>query len=98
MTNSPPCPVTNRVLPFRSKSQESLSTPFNLQCRNGTFLVPQRVKNLPTIFDAMFPAKFPLRNELPARLDAWLNLSHREKASVFIIVKTRAITTTWQDQ
>lgn len=41
---------------------------------------------------AMLPAKFVVPRALPARLEAWLNLSHREKASVFIIVSTRAIT------
>ena len=29
---------------------------------------------------------------LEARLDAWLNLSHREKARVFVIVRTSAMT------
>ena len=30
---------------------------------------------------------------LEARLDAWLNRSHREKATVFVMVRIRATTT-----
>ena len=41
---------------------------------------------------ARLPARFVLLNALPARFDAWLNLSHREKASVFMMVRTRAMT------
>ena len=43
----------------------------------------------------MFPAKFlanpPPTNALLARFDAWLNLSHLEKATVFVSVRTKAI-------
>lgn len=41
---------------------------------------------------AMLPARLPLPKAEPARFDAWLNLSHREKARVFMMVKTRAMT------
>lgn len=40
---------------------------------------------------AMLVAMLPPK-ALPAMLDAWLNLSHREKARVFIMVSTRAMT------
>lgn len=33
----------------------------------------------------------PPLNALPARLDAWLNLSHLENATVFVIVNINAI-------
>ena len=45
----------------------------------------------PTIFDAMLPARLPPEKAEPARFDAWLNLSQREKARVFMIVKMSAI-------
>lgn len=48
-------------------------------------------KNLPIILLAMLPARLVPLNALPARLEAWLNLSHREKASVLVIVKTSAM-------
>jgi hypothetical protein len=35
----------------------------------------------------------PPLKALPAMFEAWLNLSHREKARVFIMVRTRAMTT-----
>lgn len=41
---------------------------------------------------AMLPARFVVPSALPAKLEAWLNLSQREKASVFIIVRTSAMT------
>lgn len=41
---------------------------------------------------AMLPAMLPVLKAEPAMLEAWLNLSHREKASVFMTVKTRAMT------
>lgn len=41
---------------------------------------------------ASVPARFVLLNALPARLDAWLNLSQRENASVFMTVSTSAMT------
>ena len=44
------------------------------------------------MLDAMVPARFPPEKALPARFEAWLNLSHREKARVFMIVRTRAMT------
>lgn len=40
---------------------------------------------------AMFPAIPPEYIALPAKLDACENLSHREKARVFVMVKTKAI-------
>lgn len=44
------------------------------------------------MFVAMLPAKFPVPNALPAKFEAWPNLSHLEKASVFIMVRTKAMT------
>jgi hypothetical protein len=44
------------------------------------------------MFVAMDPAMLPPEKADPAKLDAWLNLSHLENASVFIIVKTSAMT------
>jgi len=41
---------------------------------------------------ATVPARFPVENAVPARFDAWLNLSHLENASVFVMVNTSAIT------
>lgn len=41
---------------------------------------------------AMLPARLLVPKALPARLEAWLNLSQREKARVFIMVRTRAMT------
>lgn len=41
---------------------------------------------------AMLPAKFPVLKAEPARFEAWLNLSQREKASVFMTVRTSAMT------
>lgn len=45
------------------------------------------------------PARFlaipPEYMALEARLDAWLNLSQRENARVFVIVRTRAMTGWW---
>ena len=40
----------------------------------------------------MEPARFPPEKAEPARLEAWLNLSAREKAREFMIVKTSAMT------
>ena len=40
---------------------------------------------------AMLPARLPPYNALPAMLDAWLNLSQREKANVLVTVRTSAI-------
>lgn len=42
---------------------------------------------------AMFPANPVVEKAVPAMLDAWLNLSHREKASELVMVKAMAITT-----
>lgn len=52
------------------------------------------LKNRPTTPDANLPAIFPgmLPKAVPASEDAWLNLSHLEKATVFVIVKTKAMT------
>ena len=41
--------------------------------------------------DAMLPARLPPEKADPARFDAWLNLSQRENASVFIIVRISAM-------
>lgn len=40
---------------------------------------------------AILPARLPEYNALPAMFDAWLNLSQREKARVFVMVRARAI-------
>lgn len=45
------------------------------------------------MFVAMLPARFPLEKALPARLEAWLNLSQREKARLLVMVRTRAMAT-----
>lgn len=51
-----------------------------------------RENQRPTILLAMLPARLLVPKALPARLEAWLNLSQREKARVFIMVRTRAMT------
>lgn len=43
---------------------------------------------------AMLPARPPEYRALPAMLDAWLNLSHLEKAMAFMMVRTKAMTGT----
>jgi hypothetical protein len=48
-------------------------------------------KNLPARLLAMFPAKPPEYSALPARFDAWLNLSHLENARLLVIVRASAI-------
>jgi hypothetical protein len=50
------------------------------------------LKNLPIIPLATFPAIPPEYSALPAIFDACPNLSHLEKASVFVIVRLSAIT------
>lgn len=42
---------------------------------------------------ARLPARLPPLKALPAIFDAWLNLSHLEKARVLVIVRTSAIAT-----
>ena len=54
--------------------------------------LPTYLKNRPTIFPARPRAMLLPVNALPAQPLAWLNLSHREKAIVFVIVRTSAIT------
>lgn len=51
-----------------------------------------RENQRPTMLLAMLPARLLVPKALPARLEAWLNLSQREKARVFIMVRTRAMT------
>lgn len=51
-----------------------------------------RENHRPTMFDARLPARLPPEKAEPARFEAWLNLSQREKARVFIIVSTSAMT------
>lgn len=41
---------------------------------------------------AMLPARLVVPRAEPARFEAWLNLSHLEKARVFIIVRAKAMT------
>lgn len=50
-----------------------------------------RLKNLPTMPLAMLPASPDVEKALPAILEAWLNLSHREKASELVMVRAIAI-------
>lgn len=47
--------------------------------------------SLPTMPLAIFPASPLVEKAVPAILDAWLNLSHREKASELVMVKAMAI-------
>lgn len=49
------------------------------------------VKSRLAMLLAMLPARLPEYSALPARFDAWLNLSHREKARVLVMVRMRAI-------
>ena len=58
----------------------------------------QREKNRPIIPPATFLAILPEYRALPARFDACPNLSHLEKAKVFVIVRLKAITTTGQSK
>ena len=51
------------------------------------------MKKRPTMLLAMLPARLVEENALPARLEAWLNLSHREKAKALVMVNTSAIAT-----
>lgn len=56
----------------------------------SVFVLNYQRKNLPS----RPPAKLftiPPPSALLAKVEAWLNLSHREKATVFVIVKMRAI-------
>jgi len=57
-----------------------------------TLKIQPREKNLPIIPVATLLAKPPEYNAPPAILDACPNLSHLEKASVFVTVKLSAIT------
>jgi len=66
------------------------SLPF---ARRGRPLCYQRPKNLPIIPPATFLAIPLVFSALPAKFDACPNLSHLEKASVFVIVKLNAMTT-----
>lgn len=52
------------------------------------------LKNLPIIFPARLRAMPLPMNALPAMLEAWLNLSQREKARVFVIVSIKAMAVT----
>lgn len=56
-----------------------------------TFGNPLYLNILPTMPLAMFPASPVVEKAVPAMLDAWLNLSHREKAKELVMVKTIAI-------
>lgn len=58
-------------------------------------LKTHREKNLPSIPVAKLLAMPPESIADPARFDACPNLSHREKARVFVIVRLRAITGVW---
>jgi hypothetical protein len=50
------------------------------------------LKNRPIMFPARLDAMPPPRKAEPAKVDAWLNLSQREKATVLVMVRTRAMT------
>ena len=58
---------------------------------SNTPKLPHRPNNLPNIPPARLLAIPPEYIALEARFDAWLNLSHREKARVLVIVRTNAI-------
>lgn len=49
------------------------------------------MKNLPTMPLAMLPASPDVEKAFPAMLEAWLNLSHREKANELVMVRAIAI-------
>lgn len=49
------------------------------------------LRSLPSMPLAIFPAKPVVEKAVPAILDAWLNLSHREKARELVTVRTIAI-------
>lgn len=66
----------------------------------GSSLYPL-LKSLPTMPLAMLPARPVVEKALPAMLDAWLNLSQREKARELVMVRAIAIaviTDTKKDQ
>jgi len=72
---------------------------YTLPCRCFLSLalrIHQREKNLPIMPPATFRARPPVFNALPAKFDAWPNLSHLENASVFVTVKLNAITRNYQ--
>src|SRR3569833_1273812 len=50
-----------------------------------------REKNRPIMPVAMVPARLLEYRALPAKLEAWLNLSQREKARELVMVSTRAM-------
>lgn len=50
------------------------------------------LKSLEIMPEAIVPARPPVDSAEPAKFDAWPNLSHLEKASVFVTVKLSAIT------
>ena len=49
------------------------------------------VKSLLTMFPAKFLARPVDDTTPPAKLEAWLNLSHRENARVFVMVRINAM-------
>lgn len=57
------------------------------------FVGPFYLNILPTIPLAIFPASPVVEKAVPAMLDAWLNLSHRENARELVMVRTIAIAT-----
>lgn len=52
---------------------------------------PDYLKSLPSMPPAKLDANPPVERALLANVDAWLNRSQREKATVFVMVKARAI-------
>lgn len=64
-----------------------------ISSRKMIFVGPFYLNILPTIPLAMFPASPVVEKAVPAMLDAWLNLSHRENARELVMVRTIAIAT-----
>lgn len=67
-----------------SETLSQLRCPYDSTC--------YRVKSLLNTPPATLLAKPPPYMALDAKFEAWLNLSHLEKASVFVIVRTSAMT------
>ena len=86
--------VRNGLLALRSLDKRVLYSHFGTPDIGASDARPgyHHLKNRPTMFPARVLANPPPLNAPLVRLEAWLNLSHLEKATVFVIVRTRAIT------
>lgn len=81
----PPAQISASAQPDQLHVQPRFySTSFNI-------IISGHLKKRPIIALPKLPAKPPVLNILVVKLDAWLNLSHLEKANVFVIVRTSAI-------